>query len=1462
MKIRLQKRSILMIVLATVLALATGLAVLFASPAFADTANARANEQAPVATYYLGSSGLEDSANKVYYRSNFVNGWNEAVGLAKSEYSADSTAYVKVVLAKDWKAESNGFGTTGNFSAGRLLVPSASNILIDLNGNDIDRNLSEATVNGHAILVEGNLTVVDSTYGRGSITGGYNRASSDAIGGGVLVTGTFNLKSGSIKGNKVQGSNVFGAGVAVNGGTFNMYDGSITGNVATATGDSYGGGVCVYTGTFNMYDGVISNGNATYGGGVATYNASSLTIAGGTIYSNTATKDGGGIYVNKNSVNVAVEANIKGGDIFNNTADNGGGIATVGSSGSAIKVNMTAGNISSNSAKTLGGGIYLSNTEISLSGHPQILNNYKAEEATVATNMLVLASSTVKVAGKLDDEAVIYLNLDDGLVGTGKAFTSGYGEHNGKFVSYDGREPDYATPTNGIYAYANPYKYFSVDASTVEKHLVVLSNGELGVSAKAVKFTVTYSNSVTKDFIFGESSENGDLSEWNYVEAEYNAGTRPTLITAYVNNEKVGDSVLVNNQAGRYTLTSKIDSNSELQFHAIIKAKELTADDVDVYLQKSGYKYTGSEIKVSNLTVTIKGEGEPLVNDSDYELTYENNINAGTATVIITFINNYTGSISDTFTINAKDDPSIFTSIEWQVYNGANWGAYNADAFTYDGTDQSTKIRAKLSYTEGSVATTRYAYVQGIDEADVAFKNNWNRNVCFVIQLDSEYDASKESVAFVDAGDYYMTIVGDSNYSYATDAPKTQNVKMNSRTSNFTEDDLDLTDVNMWKVQIGSGSDVAYSSLLYNKETEVYYARYRGVALSLVLNENYVLAKDGIDTIADLLKGATVTYTHNGENGGVLGSADAVTKVTTAVKIIFSDSGNFNNAVSKIEFTFNWQIVTMSNGLRSEDGSSEVYDSELEGWTFGLDGEIKGYTFRPEYGDTLIYTYYKLGNSSAQKIGQFALVYSDNTLDATKQFYGVKTENDNVVVDTENLLGGENYLYLFNYQLKAGSYRMEVTIPASAVSDTELSYNFDFTVDVYQITTGADGLDPNITIEFSSNTAEYTGTSNAVVSPVITLFRKVLVEGVDYTLSSNRVNIGTADLIIHGNGSLSGDIVIKNAYEIVKARNGWHNVPTIMHWTYFGFDKEVNLISATPYFIEKASDMWFSIAYDSEGNNLVEGLEKFIIEEGVVSDKVAELLNGLPANTYYLIGHVEGSDNYYELEPQCIPFTVFRATNSWEISPSVNSWTEGKYNSDEEYLLVSPAFGKAHIVITDEKGNVYYDNEAEINKLADAKAGHYILKASVLGSDNYSGLDEYTFMFDVFEKPGLPWWAALLITVGALGLAALIILILYKKGVFQIVTEKIVVAIRTRASVEATIASVRAAKMMEEGRKSVEEAKRRELLESMNKNGEAQAKPEPQAETTQEKAPVNNTPDTKTANKPVGQKNTNNNKRR
>ena len=103
--------------------------------------------------------------------------------------------------------------------------------------------------------------------------------------------------------------------------------------------------------------------------------------------------------------------------------------------------------------------------------------------------------------------------------------------------------------------------------------------------------------------------------------------------------------------------------------------------------------YTGQPIEQDNLSITYNGN--PLVEGTDYYVTYENNVNAGEATLTIHGMGNYTGVNEQMFTINKSgtttdpDDPSQpgQAGFEVRVYPGSapfTGGAHNPTILVVD----------------------------------------------------------------------------------------------------------------------------------------------------------------------------------------------------------------------------------------------------------------------------------------------------------------------------------------------------------------------------------------------------------------------------------------------------------------------------------------------------------------------------------------------------------------------------------------------------------------------------------------------------------------------------------------------------------------------------------------------------------------------------------------------------------
>ena len=113
---------------------------------------------------------------------------------------------------------------------------------------------------------------------------------------------------------------------------------------------------------------------------------------------------------------------------------------------------------------------------------------------------------------------------------------------------------------------------------------------------------------------------------------------------------------------------------------------ELTADNVT--LEYATVEYDGS---AKTPAVTVKDGETALVENTDYTLAYANNTEAGTATVTVTGMGNYTGTVVKEFTITEAAAPAT----EFKAYLGYS------DADWWPGTsgDVSTTVTGEGTYT-------------------------------------------------------------------------------------------------------------------------------------------------------------------------------------------------------------------------------------------------------------------------------------------------------------------------------------------------------------------------------------------------------------------------------------------------------------------------------------------------------------------------------------------------------------------------------------------------------------------------------------------------------------------------------------------------------------------------------------------------------------------------------------------
>ena len=350
----------------------------------------------------------------------------------------------------------DGKGTIVDVDGGIVKVDGSSAVLTVSSGATLKN--SNVTGNGGAIVADARTTV---NLNRGSITG-----NSATNGGAVYSLGTVKLAGATLSDNTATN----GGGIYMESGELKMSGGTIDGHVDLASDTvnaTNGGGVYVYNsgkmtmtggtvydctsesgggvyvaGTLNMSDGTIDGHeslasdtvNATNGGGIYVYNSGTMTMTGGTVYdcasesgggvyvagtlnmsdnnasivANTATSNGGGVYVSNSGTIALSDGNIGATGTGNaNKADKGAGIyfddgAVATLTGGAIAYNTTTGDSGE------GGGIY-NKADVALNG-TVVSNNSAANGGGIYVNdgTLILSGGTIKDCAATANGGAIY----------------------------------------------------------------------------------------------------------------------------------------------------------------------------------------------------------------------------------------------------------------------------------------------------------------------------------------------------------------------------------------------------------------------------------------------------------------------------------------------------------------------------------------------------------------------------------------------------------------------------------------------------------------------------------------------------------------------------------------------------------------------------------------------------------------------------------------------------------------------------------------------------------------------------------------------------------------------------------------------------------------------------------------------------------------------------------------------
>ena len=243
--------------------------------------------------------------------------------------------------------------------------------------------------------------------------------------------------------------------------------------------------------------------------------------------------------------------------------------------------------------------------------------------------------------------------------------------------------------------------------------LTYSNNVNVGTGTVTIKGQGNFKGTTSKTFSISARAMT-DTSVANVSSQTYTGNVISPLLTITYNNKtlkKDTDYTLsysnnINAGTATITITGKGNFTGTTSKTFSISARAMTDTSV---ANVSSQTYTGNVISP---LLTITYNNKTLKKDTDYTLSYSNNINAGTATITITGKGNFTGTTSKTFSISARamSDTSV-VNVGSQTYTGNS--ILPLPTITYNNKTLKKDTDYTLSYSDNINAGTATITITG-----------------------------------------------------------------------------------------------------------------------------------------------------------------------------------------------------------------------------------------------------------------------------------------------------------------------------------------------------------------------------------------------------------------------------------------------------------------------------------------------------------------------------------------------------------------------------------------------------------------------------------------------------------------------------------------------------------------------------------------------------------------------------
>ena len=535
-------------------------------------------------------------------------------------------------------------------------------------------------------------------------------------------------------------------------------------------------------------------------------------------------------------------------------------------------------------------------------------------------------------------------------------------------------------------------------------------------------------------------------------------------------------------------------------------------------------EYTGSELTPNP---TIKNGTRTLSKGTDYTVTYSNNTEIGTASAVITFTGNYTGTKTLTFKITKRQMSNCYAYVYSQTYTGA--------ALTPKPTVYTTNSSSSPKLVEGTDYTLSYknnveigtatVVITGIGTHHTGTKElNFKINPVSVSQTTITYTVTTFYYTGSAIEPEFTLKYGDLVFEAGTDYTYTvsNNVEPGSAKITITGISDRLTGTYDKTFYINK---ISIGSLTIDAIPDQYYT---GSAI-----EPAVVVKNGSTT---LVEGTdyTVTYSNN-------------TNITSYAYAYVTGTGHYSGSKSVYfrivkksvaDATYN----TIAAQTYTGSAIQPAVTVKFNGTTLVKDTDYTvSYGTNTSAGTGYIYIY-GTGLYSGSKTITFTISPKSaaNTTVSTLSNYtydgAAKKPAPTIKDGSKTLSSGIDYTLSYSDNTNAGTATVTITFKGNYTG----SKTANFTISPKTLSNSA----------VSSIAAQaYTGSA---ITPSVTVKdgTKVLTSGTDYTVAySNNTNAGTATATITCKGNYSGTLTKTFT---ISASTATLTISTIADQTYTG----------------------------------------------------------------------------------------------------------------------------------------------------------------------------------------------------------------------------------------------------------------------------------------------------------------------